>query len=67
MHAARLAAFLLHLIDSAELDARAPQRLFAREARALILLDMGIEMEAQFIIEFSFGCLSAEQRAETEE
>jgi hypothetical protein len=28
---------------------------------------MGIEMEAQFIIEFGFGGLSAEQRAETEE
>ena len=67
MYATRLAAFLLYLIDSAELQARAPQRFFASQAGALVLLNLLLEMKVQLVIQFGFGRVSTEQGAETKE
>jgi hypothetical protein len=61
VHAARLAAFLFELIDSAEFETSAAASFQERQAGLNELFDLLVEVKAQFVVEFVFDGTTPEQ------
>ncbi|SPF38492.1 hypothetical protein SBA4_2150027 [Candidatus Sulfopaludibacter sp. SbA4] len=65
--AAGVAGVVLHLVEAAEIEAGAARGFFTRGAGLLIFFDLAIEVEAQFLVEFLFDAVAAEDGADSVE
>ena len=62
---AHIAARFFHLLDAAELEARAAQRRLVRHALPLVLLRLALDVEAELVVELLLDGGAREQRAQT--
>src|SRR5205807_7300591 len=61
---AHIAARLFHLLDAAELEARAAQRRVMRHALPLVLLSLVLDVKAELVVELLLQGGAREQRAQ---
>jgi hypothetical protein len=60
---AHVAARFLHLLDAAELEARAAPRRLVRHALTLVLLSLVLDVDAKLLVELSLYGRAREQGA----
>src|SRR5207302_11363704 len=62
VHAARVPAFLLGLLDTTQVESRAAVRLFLRHPLCDVFLGFSFEVVAQFVVQFLIRPRPAKQR-----